>query len=55
MEKVTVRDQDVSLTLDIGVFRGVIDFILYHTREVVVFLKINVNFGTGLYKKYTTL
>jgi hypothetical protein len=36
MEKVTVRDQDVSLTLDIGVFRGVIDFILYHTREVVV-------------------
>jgi hypothetical protein len=36
MEKVTVRDQDVSLTLDIGVFKGVIDFILYHTREVVV-------------------
>jgi hypothetical protein len=28
MEKVTVRDQDVSLTLDIGVFKGVIDFIL---------------------------
>jgi hypothetical protein len=45
MEKVTVRDQDVSLTLDIGVFRGVIDFILYHIREVVVINMIVKDLG----------